>query len=179
MSIPLESELLKIAETTLGQDVTTQASYVQRITQGAFSRDENPESHFCVYFLPYNKAKREVFIIHHKKSGLWLSPGGHIDKGENTHTTLNREIAEELGVKNFFTVAPTPFLITITPIEKPSRSCKIHFDVWYLMKTDGSNFAVDPREFHTTRWLSIEDAKKVATNAPNIRAFEEVEKFHD
>ena len=81
--------------------------YVKRVTKGGLlTRDENPESHFCVYFLPYNQKTNEVFIIHHKKSGLWLSPGGHIDKGEDLLRAVNREISEELGIVDFFSEKP-------------------------------------------------------------------------
>ena len=64
--------------------------FLERLRRGEFTRDENNTSHFCVYFLPYNKDTQEVFFCYHKKSGLWLSPGGHIDKGEGILEALNR-----------------------------------------------------------------------------------------
>ena len=66
--------------------------YIQRLSEGRPTRDENPGSHFCVYFLSYNQANQTVFIIHHKKSGLWLTTGGHIDKGELPLEALEREM---------------------------------------------------------------------------------------
>jgi len=56
-------------------------------------------------------------------------PGGHIDANESLLTTLNREIKEELGVSDFYTVRPKPFLLTITNIVTDVRPCKKHFDI--------------------------------------------------
>ena len=151
---------------------STRTNFLKRLEEGAFIRDENPQSHFCAYFLPYNSENKKVFIVHHKKSGLWFSPGGHIDKGEGLLETLNREIDEELGVKTFFKELPSPFLLTITPIENKVQPCKTHLDIWYLVNTDGANFNVDPKEFHETRWLTIDEAEKIVTDKPNRKALE-------
>jgi 8-oxo-dGTP pyrophosphatase MutT (NUDIX family) len=150
----------------------TCARFLKRLEEGAFTRDENPRSHFCAYFLPYNPETREVFIVHHKKSGLWISPGGHIDEGEGLLDTLNREIREELGIGNFFSESQSPFLLTITPIDNEAQPCKMHFDLWYLMETDGNEFAVDPKEFHDTRWMTIDEAEEIITDPPNRKALE-------
>ena len=153
-------------------DETTYKAYQQRLTEGLPTRDENPASHFCAYFLPFDSLSKKIFIVHHKKSGLWISPGGHIDQGETLLQALNREIDEELGVKNFFTEEPLPFLLTITPIENRVQPCKSHFDVWYLVPTDGNNFNIDPEEFHDTKWMTIDDAEKIVTDAANLKALE-------
>ena len=151
--------------------------YLQRLQDGLLTRDENPQSHFCTYFLPYNKDNKKVFMVHHKKSGLWLSPGGHIDKGETVVEALNREIDEELGVKDFYDIDPTPFLLTITPIENQSQPCKKHYDIWYLVETDGSNFNINPTEFLDTKWLTIDEARKIVTEPQNIKALNILEKL--
>lgn len=79
------------------------------------------------------------------KSGLWLAPGGHIDKDEHLLQTLNREIEEELGAKERIKENIRSFLLTITPINNPVQACKEHLDIWYRFPTDGSEFNVDPR----------------------------------
>ena len=63
---------------------------LQRIEEGNLTREENPISHFNVQFIPYNPATREVFMVHHKKSGLWIAAGGHIEKGETLLDVLNK-----------------------------------------------------------------------------------------
>ncbi len=41
----------------------------------------------------------KVLLVKHKKLGIWLNPGGHIDDGELPHQTAEREFFEETGVK--------------------------------------------------------------------------------
>lgn len=175
----LHDQIAKIIESSICDSESTRVNFIKRLQEGAFTRDENPQSHFCAYFLPYNQKDKRVFIVHHKKSGLWLSPGGHIDKGEGLLETLNREINEELGVKNFFQEAQSSFLLTITPIENKVQSCKVHYDIWYLVLTDGANFNVDSKEFHDTKWLTIDEAEKIVTDAPNRKVLETIRKKYD
>ena len=40
-----------------------------------------------------------VLLVLHKKLGLWLPPGGHIEKGETPDAALKRELMEELGIE--------------------------------------------------------------------------------
>lgn len=150
--------------------------FQKRLSEGSSTHDENLETHFIVYFLPYNPENKQVFLIHHKKSGLWIAPGGHIDKDETTFLALNREIDEELGVRDFFKEERTPFLFTITPINNWGRKCRIHFDMWYLMETDGKDFILDKEEFYDSGWFTIEDAKKIVTNPQNIEALNNLKK---
>jgi len=75
-----------------------------------------------------------------------------------------------LGVKDHFKEAPNPFLLTITRINNTTQPCKTHYDIWYLMTTDGANFNVDPQEFYSTKWLSIDEARKIVTAPTNIAA---------
>lgn len=91
--------------------------WFERLEKGELTRDDDNPSHFCCYFLPYNLDTKQLFIVHHKKSNLWISPGGHIDQGETLMQTLNREIEEELGIKDKIKNELKPFLLTITPIE--------------------------------------------------------------
>jgi 8-oxo-dGTP pyrophosphatase MutT (NUDIX family) len=158
------------------RDEKTFNRFIRRLDEENYTRDENPQSHFCVYFLPYNRDGNKVFLVHHKKSGLWLSPGGHIDKDESLLQALNREISEELGVNNFFSQIPIPFLFTITPISNIKQSCKEHFDIWFLIPTDGTGFNINPEEFFDTKWLTIDEAKTIVVDLANRQALEIIKK---
>lgn len=175
----LHDQISKIIDISICDSESTRTNFIKRLEEGAFTRDENPQTHYCVYFLPYNQKDKKVFIVHHKKSGLWLSPGGHIDKGEGLLETLNREIDEELGVKNFFQETQPPFLLTITSIANKIRPCKVHYDIWYVVLTNGANFNVDPKEFHDPKWLTIDEAEKIVTDVPNRKALEVIRNKFD
>lgn len=41
----------------------------------------------------------KALLVKHKKLGIWLNPGGHIDEGELPHEAAQREFFEETGVK--------------------------------------------------------------------------------
>ncbi|MEI6378801.1 MAG: NUDIX domain-containing protein [Candidatus Falkowbacteria bacterium] len=168
------SSIVKIVHKNICASPEVYKAFQLRVSEGAPTREQNPMSHFSVYFLPYNPYNKKVFITHHKKSGLWLSPGGHVDEGETLWQTVNREIKEELGVADFFKLEPKPFLLTITPVANAAHACKTHYDVWYLVITDGHDFSIDPREFHATQWMAIDDAKKIVTDPPNLLALDRV-----
>jgi 8-oxo-dGTP diphosphatase len=43
--------------------------------------------------------KNQVLLVKHKKLGIWLNPGGHLEANELPHQTAEREFWEETGVK--------------------------------------------------------------------------------
>lgn len=149
--------------------------FVARVDEGRLTREENPETHVSAYFLPINRDTQQVFLVHHKKSGLWISPGGHLELGETPEQAVNREIQEELGVPSFFTEPPSPFFLSIVDIDRPQQTCKTHFDAWYAMETDGHDFNIDPVEFHATAWLTIPEAREIVTDPSNLEALRRIE----
>ncbi len=151
-------------------DTNIVEAYKDRLQAGALTREENPHSHFCGYFVPFNKAEEKVLMGSHKKSGLWLMPGGHIEPNEPLLNTLNREIEEELGVKDFYKEMPQAFLLTITHIVSDVRPCKEHFDMWFLMETDGKDMVIDYTEYHEVRWATLAEARELTKDPANLEA---------
>lgn len=41
----------------------------------------------------------KILLVEHKKLGIWLTPGGHIEENELPHKTAQREFLEETGVR--------------------------------------------------------------------------------
>jgi ADP-ribose pyrophosphatase YjhB (NUDIX family) len=56
------------------------------------------EKHFTVSALILRR-NRKVLLVNHKKLGVWLYPGGHVEPHETPDKALLREILEETGLK--------------------------------------------------------------------------------
>lgn len=140
--------------------------FLDRLEQGILTKDENPVSHFCVYFAACDPKAKEIFIGHHKKSGLWLVNGGHIDKDETLQGTLKREIDEEWGLDCENLDVGEPQLLTITDIYNPEKqSCRSHYDVWHFVKVDKNTFNPDKNklaeEFYENKWVNLKEARNL------------------
>ena len=61
-----------------------------------------PSTHLVVYFVPLdsggNAAGGQILLVAHRKAGLWLPAGGHVEPGEDPWDTVARECEEELHV---------------------------------------------------------------------------------
>ncbi|HEY9679499.1 MAG TPA: NUDIX domain-containing protein [Drouetiella sp.] len=44
-------------------------------------------------------AQNHILLVHHRRIGAWLPPGGHIEDGEMPHECAIRETMEETGVE--------------------------------------------------------------------------------
>jgi len=178
------SDALRVAaalqEIIESSDISSQAKSVfsARLKQGKLTRDDNPYSHFCVYFAALDPALKQVFIGHHKKSGLWLFNGGHMDKGETPQEAVIREMGEEWG--NSWAVIPKPALLTLTQIEKPqAQICQWHYDIWYFVPVDKNSFHPDQallaKEFHEIGWKSLSNARAFVTDPSTHTALKYLE----
>lgn len=54
------------------------------------------EKHFTASALIFHNDK--VCLLLHKKLGVWLNPGGHVEGDENPDEALRREVKEETGL---------------------------------------------------------------------------------
>ena len=53
--------------------------------------------HFVVSAVIFNQ-KAEVLLVKHKKHGVWVYPGGHLEKNESPDEGVLREVKEETGL---------------------------------------------------------------------------------
>jgi 8-oxo-dGTP diphosphatase len=118
-----------------------------------------PPKHLVSYFVLVDRREKKLLLIKHRKAGLWLPPGGHVEKNENPVDTVKREIQEELETTAQF-ISNKPFFITITQTVNIDAG---HIDVslWYLLKGDSSaTFVFNKREMDGYKWFSFEEILK-------------------
>ena len=102
---------------------------------------------------------RGTVLHRHKRLGVWLQPGGHIDAGEAPWTAAQREATEELGL----VVAHPgsgPRLLHLDV--HPAAHGHTHLDLRYLLVAPDVDPAPPPGESPEARWYGWEEAAAVA-----------------
>ncbi len=112
--------------------------------------------HLVSYFVVLDETRKELLLVAHRKAGLWLPSGGHVEPQEDPWETVVRECREELCIAAVpATVgAKAPFFLTVTQTRGPGR----HTDVslWYLLQADVDQItSFDEGEFEAIKWLSL------------------------
>lgn len=103
--------------------------------------------------------RRGTVLHRHKRLGIWMQPGGHIDPGETPGTAALREATEELGLPVAHPEGG-PLLLHLDVHE--AALGHTHLDLRYLLiGTDG-----DPHpplgESPDARWYGWDEARAVA-----------------
>ncbi|MEU2040688.1 NUDIX hydrolase [Nocardia niwae] len=118
-------------------------------------RPATPPRHLVSYVVLVDPRARAVLLGAHRRSGLWLPTGGHVDPGEHPLESARREAAEEIGIEaRFDVVGPDPLFLTVATTAGPDA----HEDVslWYVIRGDRTRrHALDPREFDGERWCDV------------------------
>jgi 8-oxo-dGTP pyrophosphatase MutT (NUDIX family) len=119
------------------------------------SEPDVPDPHLVSYFVALNP-RQEVLLVAHRKAGLWLPSGGHVEPGESPWETVVRECREELHVPAVpsAVAGDRPFFVTVTPTRGP----RPHTDVslWYVLDVETVT-SYDRDEFSSVRWVSLPD----------------------
>jgi 8-oxo-dGTP pyrophosphatase MutT (NUDIX family) len=100
---------------------------------------------------------RGVVLHRHKRLGIWLQPGGHIDPGETPWDAAVREAAEETGLP---VRLASPELVHVDV--HPGPRCEMHLDLRYLVEAEDVEPSPGADESPDVRWMSWDEAIEVA-----------------
>jgi len=114
---------------------------------------------------------RGVVLHRHKRLGIWLQPGGHLEPGEAPWVAARREAQEETGLRlDFVELGPggIPALAHLD-VHAGGRG-HIHVDLRYLLAVQGSDEPdPPPEESQEVRWFGWDEALGVAD--PGLAGF--------
>lgn len=103
---------------------------------------------------------RRGTVLHlHKRLGVWLQPGGHIDAGESPAVAARREATEELGLAVEHP-ASGPCLLQLDV--HPAAHGHTHLDLRYLLLAGDADPQPPPGESPDARWYGWDEAIALA-----------------
>ena len=122
-----------------------------------------------------------VLFMNHLKLGIWVYPGGHVDRGEFPDAAALREVKEETGldaeivaddkVRYSDKVAHSvglPFAIMYEDVPYKDEP-HIHYDSIYVMRKTGGELKLSEGEGSELRWFDIKGLEALDTYL-NIKA---------
>ena len=105
---------------------------------------------------------RGTVLHRHKRLGIWMQPGGHIDAGETPDAAAVREATEELGLP----VAHPPGGPRLIHVDVHDAALgHTHLDLRYLVLGDDRDPAPPPGESPDARWCDWDEARTLADPA--------------
>lgn len=109
-----------------------------------------------------------VLLHRHKRLGLWLQPGGHLEPGETPWQAARREAEEETGLRFAGWPPPRPPLAHVDV--HPGGRGHIHLDLRYVLHVEGDSTPRPPAgESQEVSWFPWPDAIGVAD--PGLAGF--------
>ena len=103
---------------------------------------------------------RRGTVLHlHKRLGIWMQPGGHIDAGETPAVAARREAIEELGLRVEHPAAGSRFIHLDVHEAALGHT---HLDLRYLLLGEDADPHPPPGESPEARWCTWGEAMAMA-----------------
>lgn len=94
-----------------------------------------------------------VVVLHHRKLGRWLQPGGHCDGDANLAAVALREASEETGIDGLC-VLPVAVDLDVHEVAPPDAGPHLHLDVRYLVQAPPGAQPRGNHESNDVRWAT-------------------------
>jgi 8-oxo-dGTP pyrophosphatase MutT (NUDIX family) len=103
--------------------------------------------------------RRGVILLKHKRLGIWLQPGGHIDPGETPWDAALRESGEETGLDVSFAGRPDDGIPELIHVDVHSGGRgHTHLDLRYLIDGGDADPAPPVGESQDIDWFEWDAA---------------------
>lgn len=129
----------------------------------------NREGHFTGSSWLVSADGERVLLMHHRKLGRWLQPGGHADGDSDLARVALREAEEETGLS---TLVVEPVIFDIDRHWIPERGQEPghwHYDVRYVVHARGSEAFVLNEESLALAWRDVREIVDDETMDASLR----------
>ena len=136
------------------QDRLRQA-FLARLDEGpdALRREGRP-SHLTASAVVLDAARTSLLLVHHRRTGLWLQPGGHVEDGDaSLAAAALREAVEETGVADLVLLDERP-----VHLERHPAPCgaEHHLDVRFAVVAPDGAVPVVSEESLDVAWYALD-----------------------
>jgi 8-oxo-dGTP pyrophosphatase MutT (NUDIX family) len=136
-----------------------------------FARSHYEPGHLTASAFVVSPERDQVLLIFHRKLGIWIQPGGHIEPSDaSLRAAALREVREEVGLA--LPEAPEASVFDLDIHGIPARKTEPfheHFDVRFRFRAPSLSFSASP-EVADARWVELSKIDQVTSDESVLRA---------
>ena len=141
------------------------------------------EGHLTASAWVLDRTHTHAAMIHHRKLGRWLQPGGHIEDADMSwQSAAQREVTEELGLTAFIAMPDAEQLFDVDVHAIPARPdvpAHFHYDLRFLFVADvdtalDDELKLNADEAHDCRWFRLTNLANDPALEPSLRRMVEL-----
>ena len=126
------------------------------------------DGHLTGSALVVDPADGRFVVLHHRKLGAWLQPGGHADGDDDLGAVALREATEETGLHGLVLRRPAVDL-DVHEVRPPGEPPHLHLDLRFVVVAPAGSAAAGPPpgnvESHEVRWVSVAELDALDADA--------------
>jgi 8-oxo-dGTP pyrophosphatase MutT (NUDIX family) len=136
-----------------------------------WSRRAFSPGHFTASAFVLDPDRDALLLVHHRKLGRWLQPGGHVEPSDDDlAAAARREVLEEVGLDDLALERDGIFDLDVHSIpalgDEPEHE---HFDVRFLFRSRSAHVRAS-EELRAARWFPLAEVDAKLTDASVLRA---------
>lgn len=116
-----------------------------------------------------NRERTHTLMVHHRRLGKWLQPGGHAEDETDALAVAVREAEEETGLR----VRPiSTAIFDVDAHDIPARKqepAHVHYDIRYMVEADMTSRVVVSPESRAVEWVRLSRVAAMNTDESVLR----------